>query len=161
HGATRKEVQEAQTKLLREVDTGTALDPTKITVGEYLDHWLETSIRPNKAILTYEKHEGTIRNHLVPAFGSLPLRKLSSLHVARLYADMQAKGYAPNTIRGTHGCLHAALDRARKWRLIAENPADLDEDAPRADKTPSFIWDAETLARFLELIAGRRFEPHY
>ena len=34
YGATRKEVQEAQVKLLREIDTGTSVDPSKLTVAE-------------------------------------------------------------------------------------------------------------------------------
>ena len=49
YGDTRREVQEAQTKLLRERDTGTALDPAKMTVGEYLDHWLETVVYDDDA----------------------------------------------------------------------------------------------------------------
>jgi len=160
YGATRKEVQEAQVKLLRERDTGTSLDPTRLTVAEYLAHWLETVVRPNKAILTYERYEAITRNHLVPAFGTVPLAKLAPAHLAKLYADLDHLGYARNTVRGVHGCAHAALSKAVQWRMIVQNPADL-VDKPAIDATPATIWDAPTLAEFLDLIRGRRFEPLY
>lgn len=160
HAPTRREVIDLQTKALREIATGTALDPTKVSVAEYLAHWLETVVRPGLAILTYERHEATIRNHLVPALGGVPLTKLSAAHLAKLYGDLREQGYAANTIRNVHGCLHAALTRAVQWRMIPFNPAD-QIDKPRADGTPPPLWDEDALARFLDLIPGRRFAPHY
>ena len=41
---TKKQAQEALTRLLSQRDQGTLVEPTKMTVGEYLRHWLEVDI---------------------------------------------------------------------------------------------------------------------
>jgi integrase len=146
---TRREVQEEQATLLGECDTGASLDPARLTIAEYLDHWLETVVRPNRSILTAEKYARDCHNQLVPAFG-----------IARLHAYLRSREYARNTLRAIHGCLHAALEMATRWQLNRRNPADLVE-VPRRDETPAFIWDVGTLAALLALIPGRRFQPHY
>ena len=50
YGATQKEVRQALTAVRREIDTGTYLSPTKITVGQWFDQWLDTfcknSVKP-------------------------------------------------------------------------------------------------------------------
>ena len=44
YGKTQKEVREKLTEVTMELDAGTYLEPTKDTVGQWLDTWLETYV---------------------------------------------------------------------------------------------------------------------
>lgn len=53
-GKTQKEVAQKLRQLTTEIDQGTYLEPTKLTVGEWLDVWLDQSlgsVKPRTAAL--------------------------------------------------------------------------------------------------------------
>lgn len=146
---TKREAQERLTAALRELDTGTALDPTRLTVGEYLDHWLATEgprVRPSSR----ERYEQIVAKHLVPAIGTVPLTKLSAAHIGRLHTALAAAGLAPITVRAYHRLLVTALRAARRWHLVAHNVAEL-VAPPRHAKAIPRHWDTPTARRFLAL----------
>lgn len=159
-GRTRREVEDKQAKLPREIRTGTDLDPTRLTVGHYLAHWLETVARPRLSIRGYESYERVARVHLIPALGTVPLARLGPAHLTRLYADLLDAGRAAKTIATIHGVLHAALEEAVRWQRVPRNVADVARP-PRAERVPADLWDRPTLARFLAALAGQRFEALY
>lgn len=47
-GKTRKEVQEKLTAALAQMQQGTFVEPSKVTVGEWLDTWLNEYKKPPK-----------------------------------------------------------------------------------------------------------------
>ena len=136
-GRTQAEVKE---KLKRAIGEGAALDPSKAgqyTFGQWLDTWLEDyaklSIRPS----SHKTYRGFIENHIKPAVGSIPLEKLTSMDLQKLYKKLlsrgrvdrieakgQPKGLSPKTVRNIHQVVSSAMDFARSQKLIAVNPTD-------------------------------------
>ena len=57
------------------------------TVGEYLERWLAHAQARVRAC-TYRSYEATIRCHVRPALGALPLDELHPLHLQDLYAAL-------------------------------------------------------------------------
>ena len=57
--------------------------PAKMTVGEWLDYWLEEIIRPNREGTTYYCYRNIARNHIIPALGRIPLQELEPRHIQR------------------------------------------------------------------------------
>ena len=160
-GATRREVVDKQVALLRELATGTSLEPTTLTVGVFLDRWLEEVVKPGRSVRTYEVTESHVRVHLKPALGGILLAKLQPAHVTALLAKIQAAGRSPKTAINVRMTLHTALEHARlKWRLVRENIVDL-VDRPLYEPVPADLWSEEELACFLDAVAGRRFEAFY
>ena len=157
---TRKEAERTLTKLLRELDTGTDLDPTRLTTGEYLTYWLETVARRRVRPTTFERYERAARVHIAPHIGGVPLVKLSPPHLAGLYTTLSDIGLAANTLRNAHIVLHAALKSAVLWNILPRNVADV-EKPPRGERPALTVWDAATTARFLESVKGRRLEAFY
>ena len=45
----------------------------EITLGEWLEDWLEYVIRPNWEDTTYYGYQSIVRNHAIPAMGRVPL----------------------------------------------------------------------------------------
>ena len=76
-GKTQKEVAQKLKQMSLDVDNGTYQEPSKMTVGEWLDIWLETypgGARPY-TVLNYTQH---VNNHIKPALGKVRLDKLNT-----------------------------------------------------------------------------------
>jgi len=89
-----------------------------ITVGEYLESWLEDSKEYLKSS-TYESYEGIINFHLSPTFGNLALTELSRKHVKdwiRTHSDLSSK-----RISNVISPLRIMLDEALDEDLIEHN----------------------------------------
>src|SRR5436853_5857057 len=77
---TRREAETALTNLLKSLDSGTHVDASTITLGQWLDEWLEAG-KPHWAATTYVKYENTIRLHLKPAaIGNMRLQEIRATH---------------------------------------------------------------------------------
>lgn len=69
-GKTEAEVYKKLIKAQTEIEQGTYIEPSKMTVGEWLDIWLNTylgGVRPY-TVLNYTQH---INNHIKPALWTL------------------------------------------------------------------------------------------
>src|SRR5688572_9597778 len=72
---TKREAEAELAKLVMKIETGTTLDPARLTVSEYLTRWLEhakTRVRPR----TWSRYEQLVRVHVVGGIGHVPLAKL-------------------------------------------------------------------------------------
>src|SRR3954453_22143822 len=112
-GKTRAEAQRKLDELRGRVANGLIDEPNseRITVGEYLDHWLhaiEGSVRPR----TWESYGQLVRLHLRPALGHIKLAALRPSHLQKLYAIKRNEGLAPRTVQYLHAIMHRALGQA-------------------------------------------------
>ena len=57
YGKTQKEVRQKLTEVTAEIDSGTYLEQTKDTVGEWLDTWLKTYALYSVKSYTYDAYE--------------------------------------------------------------------------------------------------------
>lgn len=152
HAPTRREVLELQTKALRERDTGTAIDPSRMTVGEYLDHYLETVAQARVRATVYEVKRRNARLHIAPHLGSIALQKLAPHHLSAWHARLRA-ALAPNTVRQVHAILHVALKQAVAWQLVPRNVADLVELPAATEREPT-VWSLPQVRAFLASLDG-------
>ncbi len=119
--------------------------PTRITVGEWLDYWLEEVIRPNRESTTYYCYRNIARNHIIPVLGRLPLRELDARRIQRYYGDVQReKGLSTNTVHKHHILLHTALKVAYRQGVLPENPVDRVEP-PRLSCPQQYFYTPEQL----------------
>ena len=83
-GKNKTEVEKRLRKALVEAEEGTYVEPSKMTVGQWLDIWLETylsSVRPY-TVLSYTQH---VNNHIKPALGEIRLDKLHTHSIQQFY----------------------------------------------------------------------------
>ena len=92
------------------VDTGTYIEPSKMTVEQWLNMWLDEYCKDIK-MRTMDKYRSTVRLHLIPALGKVKLSALSKIQVQCAFNKMGEgdKPLAPKSIQDTHGILHRAL----------------------------------------------------
>ena len=160
YGDTQAAVRKEMTAILREIDRGTYLTPQKITVGQWLDEWLDTYAVTKVKPLTYQSYAAVIKNHLKPAFGAVSLQSLRGSHVQKLYNEMLAKGRNAKTVINVSAVLRKSLDVAMKQGLITSNPCDAAELPKAMRKEIKPLTDAE-IPLFLEQIEKHEFRNAY
>lgn len=129
---SRKDAEKELRRLLRSVDTGEHVDPTKITVGRFLTIWLDT-VKNEVAPRSHERYSSIVLQHLIPALGNLHLVKLTPTHIQSFYNALSVGGradgkfgpLAPRSRRQIHRVLSEALCRAVEQQVIARNPCDV------------------------------------
>jgi integrase len=152
---TKREAQIERARLLTELQNGTAVAPSRITVAEFLDQWLE-HIRPQVAARTHERYGEIARTYLVPAIGPTPLTKLQPMSISSAYARLLSGGrrkgtggLSPRSVCHCHRILSQALGQAVRWRMLPRNPCD-DVDPPRVERATMKVWDVATMVDALE-----------
>ena len=154
---TQAEARRGIADLRRRHQTGDLVPPSKTTVAQHLDAWLEVAgpdLRP-KTRLDYDY---VIRLFLRPAFGDVRLQRLTAPTVARQFADWHTSNRASGkTLLNVFRVLHRALVVARQWGLVATNPLDAVEP-PRASRPPITVWSQDEATRFLATLDGSTWE---
>src|SRR5215216_2221726 len=77
YGRTRQEVAAKLAKAMTDRDGGIELDPSSVTVNEYLQRWLNDSVKGSVRPITFESYERLVRVHVVPALGRVKLDRAS------------------------------------------------------------------------------------
>jgi integrase len=142
YGRTKAEARVRLTEAIANRDKGLVFDAGNLSVGEYLDRWLE-GIRGTIGKRTWERHESITRLHIKPALGRTKLATLNPLQVQSLYRAKSRSGFlAPGSVKRIHTTLHKALKQAVRWQMIPRNPCDF-VDAPKGYRSEIKPLDKE------------------
>src|SRR5918997_978168 len=161
YGRKREEVADKLARALAERADGIVYDDENLTVGEYLDSWLKSSVRGSVRDSTFDRYEIAVRVHIKPALGRLKLKKLTPAHVQGFYRDRLDAGFAPASVNKLHVVLHKALKQAVEWHMVPRNVA-VSAKAPRPSAMKEISpLSAEEARRLLEAAHGDRFEALY
>jgi len=146
---TRRDAERELARVVVEVDEGRHAAAAPMSFDELLDRWLDVKRRTVEAN-TMASYEWIARKYVRPALGDRRVASLRALDLDGLYADLHARGLSPRTVRICHTVARQSLEQARRWGLIARNPA-VDATPPpqrRREITPP------TVAQVQQLIAA-------
>ena len=181
-GRTQSEVKEKLKTAIQETQSLDFSKTGQYTVGQWMDVWYENYAKIKVRPSSHQTYKGYIENHIKPNIGDIPLEKLTTLDLQRLYKTLlangrvdrleskgQPKGLSPKTVRNIHQILSSALKLAQEQRIILTNPAEgcaLPKVEHREMKTlpveqlQSFLREAKDSGVFelyyLELATGLR-----
>lgn len=158
YGKTRPEVAEKLAKAQNDMKHGTFTEPTRLTVGEWLDTWLREYKKPSLRPTTYDSYEVQVRCHLKPAIGHLRLRDLRPEHLQHLYNDKAKSGLSTTTVRYIHAIMHQALEQAVKNQLVGRNVSKA-TTLPAMHKKEIRTLDLDQVVRLFTAIEGDRLFP--
>jgi integrase len=160
----RRAAEKELRRLLRTLDLNEHVNPSRMTVREWLTAWLG-AIREEVSPKTHERYGEIVDNFLTPELGALPIAKLAPVHISAAYTrwategrrDGKPGGLSPQSRRHIHRILKAALGRAVEQQVIARNPADvLARHLPKIERREMMTLTAEQAARLLEAIKRNR-----
>jgi integrase len=166
YGTTREAVADKVNDALSSLKKGLPIVSERLTLGDFLDRWLndcvKTSVRPK----TYCSYSQIARLYLKPDLGHVSLAKLSP-HQVQLFLNRRyvsggedGKPLSARTIQYVRAVLRKALGQALKWGHVARNVALL-ADPPRARRPELQHFTAEQVVAFLKQIKGNRLEALY
>lgn len=175
HG-TEREAQTRCSQLVSDYSTGQLLDTGRLAFGDFLERWYSDHVVPHLRENTRDLYRGFMDNHLLPRLGRTPLQKVSPALLQRYYNDLKQHGrlvtefeaqhdggrkkpvvkpsgkpLTAGSVRGQHRMIHAALETARKWRLLAYNPADAVE-LPTGPRRKAAPLSRDQALHFLDVI---------
>lgn len=155
YAPTREEVHTKLVAAQKALMDGLPLPDERITVGEFLDYWLDTmrnlgSVRQT----TWMSYESLTRVHLKPGLGKLPLAKLQPAHVQQFMAAEVEAGVSPRSIRYGRVVLRAALGQAMKMGLVTRNVAALTTPPKVASRRVAKPLTPDEARRFVDGLDG-------
>ena len=173
-GRTQAEVK---SKLKAAIEESKGLDVTKAgkyTVGAWMDEWFENYAKVKVRPSSHQTYRGYIDNHIKPNIGKIPLEKLTSLELQKLYKKLlekgrvdrieskhQAKGLSPKTVRNIHQIIASAMKLAKEQKIIASDPTE-SCTLPKLEHREMKTLSVEQLASFLrEAKESGVFEMYY
>lgn len=167
YGKTRKEAVEKMTQILHQAQTGIYVEPTRITLGNWLDRWLVTYKRADLEESTYENYEGNIKRHIKPVLGDVPLAKLQPHTLQDFYNEKLESGridgkggLSTRMVRYFHAIIRQALQQAVKEGLIPRNVADATSPPVIRNKKMQPLTEDQAVT-FFEYARGDRLFAAY
>lgn len=168
YGKSQAEVKEKIEVAKSDVRNNTFIEPNKVTMQQWLDNWLNVTMKGNVRDTTWLIYESLIRKHINPEIGGIRLMNLQTSHIQKLYneklvtgrADKKDGGLSPKTIRHMQQVIHGALQQAIKEKLISVNPAD-SVRLPKLIKQEMKTLSIEQVTKFLEVASTNRFYKRY
>jgi len=153
------------------VERGTFVSVSRVTVGAYLDQWLEGKARLRST--TRRGYRGNVDLYLRPGLGHIRLTDLRELDIERLYAAIRRLGHTQatatpeltrlrearsksavrplrdSTIRRVHATLMSALNAAVRRKMIAHNPA-AHVEVPTGRRPRAVVWTDDRITAWRE-----------
>ena len=168
---------EAKSKLKAAIEETKSLDITKAgkyTVGAWMDEWFENYAKVKVRPSSHQTYRGYIDNHIKPNIGKIPLEKLTSLELQKLYKKLlekgrverieskgQSKGLSPKTVRNIHQIIASAMKLAKEQEIVGSDPTE-GCALPKLERKEMQTLLVEQLASFLrEAKESGVFEFYY
>jgi integrase len=163
---TRQDAQKQLTRLLAQADAGTLVEPSKITLAEYLRFWLgqsdaenEPETPPGLTPKTAERYRELAEGQIIPHLGAILLQKLRPAKVAEWHVTILKSGsrkggpLAARTVGHAHRVLHRALERAVQTEILSRNVAAV-VSPPKVDSTEIEILNEQQVYDVLRKLEG-------
>jgi integrase len=171
---TKKQAQVELTRILAAIDSGSLVDPSAITVAQYLRGWIDTAETLTVSGKTAERYRQLIERQIIPHLGSHQLQKLKAAHIANWHAKLfegptdekpkvegvkEPRPLAARTVGHAHRVLRKALQDAMTRELTTRNPAAL-VSPPTVVSEEMEMLSAAQVTTVLAAARQKSFYPH-
>jgi len=161
----RKSHPEAEKELwkrLNEYEEGGIVYTDKTTVKDWLEFWLETyrisRLKPIKPT-TRDGYRWSIDNYLIPAFGSMDIRRLTRDHVQRWFNSL-AKDKAATATKAFK-VLNMAMAAAVPTHVKYNPCAGVNVVLPEKPKELPKHFESGSFVRFMKAVTASEYESFY
>ena len=167
-GTSHSQAETLLARFLTEIQDGQKAKCGKMKLADLFEFWEKNYAegRLEKSTIFYNKINF---KRVSDALGHLRIDKIEPRHLLEFYKKcgqpgakkhkarkdgsmpQPPEGLSSNTIKKMHSLIHSIFENAIKWNLVNSNPA-ARVDPPKVIKKEKFIYDADTLATFLNLL---------
>ena len=161
-GKTQREMKEKLERAKIEYRGVDLCSACRQPLEDWLEDWLKEYVEPTVRKTTLSSYRQLLEDYVRPTLGEVPLLKLTTAQIRKLYRDLLDHGrisedangehtLSPSTIRRVHGVLHQALDAAVRQNLIPFNPTN-GITLPRKEVIEMKILNDDELRLFMEFV---------
>ena len=137
-------------------------EDSRMTLGEWLDRWMEdygaATLRPN----TLRSYEQYIRSYIKPYLGDKIVSRVTRMDIQKLYRKLKHEGrvrehpeygheLTDTKVLRNHAMLHQCQKNAEAAHVIARNPTD-GAMVPKASYKPKQVLTREQMETFLTAV---------
>lgn len=125
-----------------------------VLLKNFINNWLENTVKPTVRIKTYERYECAIRRHIIPYIGDLALVEIKRENLQKYLSDLKERGnckggaLSATTVNAVRRLLKTAMNVAVGDGLISTNPVEQTK-AMRTMKHPIKIFFEEDYKKIL------------
>ena len=119
-----REARKIAAEYLRPLNQGLESIGSATNFRYYVEKTYIPVVMPLMAKSTQERSEGVIKNYLIPAFGKLCLRDLTTLTVQRYFSNMASSILAHESRDKIKDVLSSVLGSAVEYGLLVKNPVE-------------------------------------
>ncbi len=161
-GESKQDVLDQLHKLLQQQATATLAEPSKLTLREFLEHWLELGAGASVTASTLASYRRNLQRHVFPSLGHIRAQQITPLHVQSVLSRMKIFRRDGNKTWGAtplpsserskqylFSILKRAFSRGIQWGIIVRNPCDGCE-RPKSGKFEISPLNEEQVHQFLE-----------
>lgn len=158
YGKTQAEVRQKMTAITSQIDESSYLEPSKMTMSQWLDRWLADYTGALKPY-TLRNYTSQINNHIRPYLGATKVSALNTDMIQRTYNRLLKNGLSAKTVRNVHGILHVIMETLVEIGERKDNPCSpLKKRLPKVEKKEMLTIADEDLSAFMENISGDPME---
>ena len=162
-GRTKQAALARRREALGKIARGEKLASSRMTVGAWIDHWLETTVA---SLVLHEQlkrstaysYRTLADEYVKPCVGSIPLDKFATEDVDAMTGRLRKAGYKPNTIRLARSLLRTALNAALRAGHIARNPV-TNSVAPNVKSGKRATLDLDQVQALMSSLGDKTYGP--
>jgi integrase len=161
---TKAQAQKALRDLLHAADTGNHVAPDKMSVGQWIEHWISIGCPGNKkrrevGQRTIERYAELLRHHVLPTLGHRPLQQLQATEIDALYVQLTER-ISVRTAHHVHTVLGACLGGALRTRRLVRNPMlELAKVPSPGESDHGMVLEADQLPQLIQGFKGSALFP--
>ena len=144
---SEKEARAYLISQINEVNTGSFVAPSDMTIGRWLVDWLATYKQNTVKQTTYEYY--VFISKYLKKINNIRLQDLQAVHVQRLYNELLEKGLSKSTVNKVHRLLKDMYQKAYNLGMMQKNVMQFVK-APKFEKKPIEIFTKEEIKAILE-----------
>lgn len=159
---TKKEALARKAQVENEINNGTFIPPSNVTVAEFLKDFVELYGSKRWGLSAYSGNTGLIDNYINPILGEYNIQDINRRVVDRFILELQktapvntqfrkarTETLPPCTIEKICKVMHCAFRQAVRWDMIPKNPFD-DVLLPKKEKKVRAIWTVDIIRQALD-----------
>ena len=157
---TKREAERQMAELIQKYEDGSELiQGKKMTMRELMEQYMN-SHQHNIAQRTYDRYQGMVNNHFIPAFGKFQVDEIKPIHIES-YQNQKISngkrrgegGLSRATVKMHHNLLSSIFSYAQRLELIEKNPVQL-VPSPKAKRPKNNFLSEKQVNDLLQASEG-------
>jgi integrase len=157
YARTKAGVLEKLNQLRSDARAGFAVEPSRLTVAEFADHWVKNVASQKVRVTTLANYKLLVKLHITPHIGGIRLDRLTPIHLQSWHSTLERAGAFTYQRHAAHVLLKTILTQALKLGLVGRNPLAA-VDPPRLPQKELELLNPAQVRQLLAAAVDQPFE---